>query len=290
MHIQIHIPRPWQTMFALLLMFFWLTGPFGLGGSPAPAADAHDHDNGVGGITSGVELARAQQGVERERIRQAVLSQKEEILRYQLHVLEEEALRTKDPRAASELAEHRKVLIAILTQKKESETLLTASLASLWDAQGTSYSRVAPDKPMVLLWPVEPKYGISAYFEDDGYEERFGMPHHALDIPIEQGSVVRAPADGTVAKVSLNGLGYSYITIDHAGGVQTVYGHVSGSLVQEGDTVRAGAPIALSGGRPGSEGAGLLTTGPHLHFVVRQDGVLVDPLKYLATMEDGYGS
>jgi murein DD-endopeptidase MepM/ murein hydrolase activator NlpD len=90
-----------------------------------------------------------------------------------------------------------------------------------------------------------------------------------------------------VAKVSLNGLGYSYIAIDHADGVQTIYGHVSGSLVQEGDKVRMGSPIGLSGGRPGSEGAGLLTTGPHLHFAVRQDGVLVDPLQYLVRMVNG---
>ncbi|HRH93900.1 MAG TPA: M23 family metallopeptidase, partial [Candidatus Peribacteria bacterium] len=143
-----------------------------------------------------------------------------------------------------------------------------------------------PDQPLALQWPVEPKYGISAHFEDDAYEAKFGMPHHAVDIPTEQGTVIRAPADGVVAKVSLNGLGYSYIAVDHAGGVQTIYGHVTASLVQEGDKVRTGSPIGLTGGRPGSEGAGLLTTGPHLHFAVRQDGALVDPEQYLVRMQD----
>lgn len=278
MEIQIHIPRPWQTLTAILLIFFWVTGPFSpLGTQVAP--------NGVGGTTSGIALAQAQQTVDRERIRQAVLAQREEILRYQLQVLEQEAARTRDERIASDVSEHRKVLLGIIAQRKASEKLLTMSLAELWDAQGTEFSEQTPSQPLVLHWPVEPKYGISAHFEDDGYEARFGIPHHAIDIPTEQGTVIQAPADGTVTKVALNGLGYSYLTIDHADGVQTIYGHISGALVQEGDRVRMGSPIALSGGRPGSEGAGLLTTGPHLHFAVRQDGKLVDPLKYVARME-----
>lgn len=280
MEIHVHIPRPWQTLFAMLLVFFWITGPFG----PNWANTSND---GVGGVNSGVEIARAQQSVERERITQAVLAQREEILRYQVQVLEDEAQRTQDPKKMAQLTENRKVLISILSQKKASEQLLATSLSELWDAQGTTFSKNAPDTPLILRWPVEPTYGISAHFEDDGYEAKFGMPHHAVDIPAEQGTVILAPADGMVAKVSLNGLGYSYIAIDHADGVQTIYGHVSGSLVQEGDKVRMGSPIGLSGGRPGSEGAGLLTTGPHLHFAVRQDGVLVDPLKYLVRMVDG---
>ncbi len=287
MEIQIHIPRPWQTLFAIALAFFWFTGPFGFGGSPN--ADAHDHAREAsGGMSNGVEMARAQQDVERERIKQAVLSRREEILRYQLQLLENEAARSKDMRVIEEVGEHRKVLISILTQRQTSEKLLAKSLTELWDAQGTAFTRGAPDDPIVLQWPVEPKYGISAHFEDDGYEERFGMPHHAVDIPVEQGTVIRAPADGTVSKVSMNGLGYSYVAIDHAGGTQTIYGHVTASLVQEGDRVRTGTPIALSGGRPGSEGAGMFTTGPHLHFAIRQDGVLADPMKYLVKMVDGY--
>lgn len=276
MEIQIHIPRPWQTLCAVLLVFLWITGPFNpFGGTKAP--------QGMGGNVSGVTLAQAQQTVDRERIRQAVLTHREEILRYQLHVLEDEAARTQDKQTAADVREHRKVLLGIIAQRKASEALLTRSLSELWDAQGTEFSQQTPDQPLALLWPVEPKYGISAHFEDDAYETRFGIPHHAVDIPTEQGTVIRAPADGVVSKVSLNGLGYSYLVVDHGNGVQTIYGHISGALVQEGDRVRTGSPIALSGGRPGSEGAGLLTTGPHLHWAVRQDGKLVDPMKYVAT-------
>jgi murein DD-endopeptidase MepM/ murein hydrolase activator NlpD len=75
------------------------------------------------------------------------------------------------------------------------------------------------------------------------------------------------------------------VTIRHDNGLATLYGHVSGFLVQEGQRVRAGDPIALSGGTPGTKGAGRLTTGAHLHFEVYLDGKKVDPLEYLVKDE-----
>jgi murein DD-endopeptidase MepM/ murein hydrolase activator NlpD len=66
----------------------------------------------------------------------------------------------------------------------------------------------------------------------------------------------------------------------HGDNISTVYGHISKPLVSEDDYVVQGQAIALSGGMPGTVGSGL-TTGPHLHFEVRQDGVPVDPLEYL---------
>lgn len=132
-----------------------------------------------------------------------------------------------------------------------------------------------------LAWPMEPSRGISAYFRDSGYASRFGIPHNAIDIPAPQDSIVRAPADGVVYKVRDNGMGYSYLTIAHRGGFMTTYGHVSVFLVAEGEKVFAGQPIILSGGTPGTAGAGLLTTGAHLHFEVMQGGKYVDPLLYV---------
>ena len=87
-----------------------------------------------------------------------------------------------------------------------------------------------------------------------------------------------------VLKVALNGLGYSYIVLQHEAGLQTIYGHVSDASVQEGTRVTTGEIIGHSGGEPGTLGAGLTTTGPHLHFAVRKDNVLVDPLQYLPTL------
>lgn len=131
-------------------------------------------------------------------------------------------------------------------------------------------------------WPVEPFKGLSAYFKDPGYAGVFGVQHNAIDIPQYQGAIVRAAADGVIFTAKDNGYGYSYIVIAHADGFSTVYGHVSSILVTEGDTISAGSIIALSGGMPGTKGAGYMTTGPHLHLEMLLNGSHVDPLKYLS--------
>lgn len=132
-----------------------------------------------------------------------------------------------------------------------------------------------------FIWPVDPDRGISAYFRDPGYVGVFGVQHNAVDIPEYQGSPVRAVADGVVYTARDNGYGYNYIILAHAGGFMTIYGHVTTILVDEGQTVTQGSIIALSGGMPGTLGAGYMTTGPHLHFEVRLNGLYVDPLEYL---------
>lgn len=136
-------------------------------------------------------------------------------------------------------------------------------------------------------WPVEPTRGVSTFFrnEGDGYYQRFGMQHNALDIPVWQGSAVHAPAEGVVYVAKDNGYGYSYIILSHACGFSTTYGHMSEILVKEGQYVEAGGIIGLSGGMPGSKGAGYMTTGPHLHFEMRMNGLYVDPMEYMPLEE-----
>lgn len=89
------------------------------------------------------------------------------------------------------------------------------------------------------------------------------------------GEVIYAAAAGTILKINLtnstskyalNGYG-NHMTILHPNGVVTYYGHVSAVLVDVGDTVSQGQPIALMGGKPGTPGAGN-STGCHLHFGV----------------------
>ncbi len=133
-----------------------------------------------------------------------------------------------------------------------------------------------------LNWPVTPSRGISAYFHEASYKSTFGIPHNAIDIPTAQGTPVRAPAAGVVYKVKDNNdTSYSYIILAHKGGILTLYGHLSETLVDERDIVLPGEIIGLSGGTPGSIGSGYLTTGAHLHFEVIKSGKNVDPLFFL---------
>lgn len=132
-----------------------------------------------------------------------------------------------------------------------------------------------------FIWPVEPTNGISAFFRDPGYAAAFGVRHNAVDIPTYQGTPILAAADGVVYKTRDNGYGYSYIILAHSDGFMTVYGHVSGIMVTEGETISQGTIIGLSGGMPGTKGAGYMTTGPHLHFEVLTKGAYTDPLNYL---------
>lgn len=130
-------------------------------------------------------------------------------------------------------------------------------------------------------WPVNPARGVSAYYHEASYYSFFHMQHNAVDIPTAQSTPIHAPADGIVYKAKDNGYGYSYIMLAHAGGYMTLYGHVSNIMVSEGDAIKTGDIIGLSGATPGTKGAGAYTTGPHLHFEVLKDGVNDDPLNYL---------
>lgn len=135
--------------------------------------------------------------------------------------------------------------------------------------------------PEGLSWPVLPEKGISAYFHDSSYASTFGVAHQAVDVPVYQGSPIHAPADGIVYKTKDNGYGYSYVIVAHSNGYSTVYGHVSEILVHEGDQIVQGQILGLTGGMPGTKGAGYMTTGPHLHFELLKDGKHIDPLNYL---------
>lgn len=133
----------------------------------------------------------------------------------------------------------------------------------------------------VLSWPVSPSLGISAFYHDSSYKAAMGVGHSAIDIRALQGTKVRAAADGVVSKAADNGFGYSYILITHPDKFVTLYGHVSEINVKEGQIVRQGEIIGLSGGMPGTKGAGWMTTGPHLHLEVFRNFQHINPLLYL---------
>lgn len=139
---------------------------------------------------------------------------------------------------------------------------------------------LAADLPPMFFWPVSGI--ITAGFFDASYEVVFGVPHRAIDIAVPQATPVRSISDGVVYAFKDGGLtGYSYVLVGHRNGYASLYGHVSTSFVKKGDIVSAGQLIALSGGRPGTHGAGYMTTGAHLHLEVTKDGAHVDPQSVL---------
>lgn len=132
-----------------------------------------------------------------------------------------------------------------------------------------------------FIWPV-PGRTITAYFHDADFIFSSLFAHSAIDIRTPQGTPIRAADTGYVAKAQDGGArGYSYIMIIHDNGLATVYGHVSKIYVQPDTQINQGDIIGLSGGTPGTHGAGPYTTGAHLHFEVRLNGIPVNPLDYL---------
>jgi murein DD-endopeptidase MepM/ murein hydrolase activator NlpD len=143
--------------------------------------------------------------------------------------------------------------LRIVSSDVERRNLLAASTPSIWPTQGWLTSRTGGR--------TDPFTGEADY-------------HPGLDISADKGTPVYATADGTVSQASYSGAYGNLVVLEHQFGIETRYGHLSAFRTQLGQTVKRGDLIGLVGatGR---------ATGPHLHYEVRVNDRILNPLQFL---------
>jgi len=199
-------------------------------------------------------------------------------------ILEEEI--TNKEYVLVETANSEKQYQALLKEAKRQNDQASAEIASLEKTVREKLAKKSNGNQLETVtnftWPV-PKNTITTYFRDPEYPFRKSIGEHsAIDIRAAQGTTLRATASGYVARVKFDGsTNYAYIMIIHDNSFSSVYGHVSSVSVSADQYVTQGQVIGTSGGAPRTAGAGPFTTGPHLHFEIRKDGIPVNPLDYL---------
>jgi murein DD-endopeptidase MepM/ murein hydrolase activator NlpD len=164
----------------------------------------------------------------------------------------------------------------LLKQKAAEEEAARKAAAAAAAAAGSTYSgggNTSVSKGY-FIWPTPSCYTVSSPY---GYRihpifgtERF---HSGVDISAGAGAQILASASGTVSIATYSSSYGNYVMISHSNGNATLYAHMSSMLVSVGDTVSQGDVI----GYVGSTG---WATGPHLHFEIRINNALVDPMTY----------
>ena len=126
-----------------------------------------------------------------------------------------------------------------------------------------------------FIWPcdlsvkrISSGYGYRTYYI---YGKKVTDFHRGIDIPSAVGTDIYAAQTGKVVVATKHSSYGNYIVVDHGGGISTLYAHCSKLLVSVGDTVKQGNHIAEMGATGN-------VTGPHLHFEVRVDGKIQDPI------------
>lgn len=148
--------------------------------------------------------------------------------------------------------------------------VIPGATTALWQA----VIRLSHGKQTRFIWPLEGK--ITSPFGWRIHPVLGTRQHHnGIDIDVPVGTMVRAAAPGKVLLIENDPEGYgTAVVLKHTDGYLTLYGHLSKVLVSKGQYVEVGQPIAESGNTG-------LSTGPHLHFEVRNGEFPVDPMRYL---------
>ena len=180
--------------------------------------------------------------------------------------------------------------LAQLLEAQEQDLVLRSYQQAWTQAQvGTGLALLTHELPtgkaingLHLSWPLV-KFQITQPFGPSSVllEPPLGPYKHfhtGIDLAAPFGTPVMAAADGVVVAVGHTAVGYgNYVVIAHGGGVATLYGHLLDTNVSVGQLVVRGQQI----GREGSTG---FSTGPHVHFELRVDNAVVDPMPYLPVL------
>jgi murein DD-endopeptidase MepM/ murein hydrolase activator NlpD len=172
--------------------------------------------------------------------------------------------------------------------QQQEDAIIAAAMQSVWtqvqlwtqaNNVGTIPTSAGHSTKYRFIWPephavISQGFGPSKLVLEPPYD---GYPHFHTGIDLVEpfGSPVYAADDGVIALVGVSSQGYGrYIVIAHSGGLDTLYGHLSASLVKVGQLVTQGQTIGLEGSTGNS-------TGPHLHFELRIKQQPIDPTPYL---------
>jgi murein DD-endopeptidase MepM/ murein hydrolase activator NlpD len=158
---------------------------------------------------------------------------------------------------------------AEFVQEAESLAAQSAALAATIRGAQQQAGSTGSGQPSAagFIWPCD---GVVT----SGFGMRWGRMHEGIDIGCPYGAPNRAAAAGTVIYAGwMSGYG-NLVVVDHGNGLSTAYAHASSLAVSVGQSVAQGQTVSYVGSTGHS-------TGPHLHFEVRVNGVAVDPLGYL---------
>lgn len=144
-----------------------------------------------------------------------------------------------------------------------------ARSASVGRASRTQSREGSPTPTIMAEWARPATGPLSSL-----YGARWGAQHLGLDIAAAYGSTVVSASAGKVIFSGWNGGYGKLVIVEHPGGYTTRYGHNSALLVEVGEQVEAGTPIA----KVGSTG---YSSGPHLHFEIRQGTKALNPLPFM---------